>query len=90
MTDCERCAVSKPDPVPYLTHEKDMERMERMNFHQFIVIIVLIVALVASNLGWVIYENQFVDERIAEKYDLSVSQIKRIVHRGEDAVFFGN
>ena len=62
MTDCERCAVSKPDPVPYLTHEKDMARMERMNFHQFFVIIVLIVALVASNLGWIVYESQFEEE----------------------------
>lgn len=34
--------------------------------------------------------NGLTYERIAEKYDLSVSQIKRIVHRGEDAVFFDN
>ena len=61
MTDCERCTVSRPEPVPFLTHEKDMARMERVNFHQWIVILVLIVALVASNVGWVIYENQFED-----------------------------
>lgn len=34
--------------------------------------------------------NGLTYERIAEKYGLSVSQIKRIVHRGEDAVFFDN
>ena len=43
--------------------------MERVNFHQWIVILVLIVALIASNLGWVIYESQFVDTEVAQEVD---------------------
>ena len=34
--------------------------------------------------------NGLTYERIAEKYNLSVSQVKRIVYRGENAVFFDN
>ncbi len=43
--------------------------MERVNLHQWIVILVLIVALVASNVGWVIYENQFVDTEVTQEVD---------------------
>ena len=43
--------------------------MERVNFHQWIVILVLIVALIASDLGWVIYESQFVDTEVAQEVD---------------------
>lgn len=32
--------------------------------------------------------NGLTYERIAEKHQLSVSQVKRIIHRGENAVFF--
>lgn len=48
--------------IPYFTHEADMERLERANKRSFVLILILIVALVGSNLAWIIYENQFVDE----------------------------
>lgn len=32
----------------------------------------------------------FTYERIAERHNLSVSQVKRIIHKGENAVFFDN
>ena len=36
-----------------------MTRMERMNHRLWIVIIILIIALIASNLAWIIYDQQF-------------------------------
>ena len=34
--------------------------------------------------------NGFTYEQLAERYHLSVSQIKRIVYHGENAIFFHN
>lgn len=34
--------------------------------------------------------NGLTYERIAEKYRLSVSQVKRIIYRGENTIFFDN
>lgn len=69
MTDCERCTISKPDPVPYLTHEKDMARMERTNFRLWIVVLVLTGMLLATNLGWVYYESQFMETETTIEQD---------------------
>ena len=43
--------------VPYIVYEGEMARAERRDKRQWIVIIVLIVALLASNIGWMIYNN---------------------------------
>ena len=49
------------EQIPYIAHEADMTRMERMNRRLWILCLVLIVALIGSNVGWIIYENQFED-----------------------------
>lgn len=45
--------------IPYIAFESSQARMERVNKRLWIVILVLIVALVGTNVGWIIYENQW-------------------------------
>lgn len=47
--------------IPYFVHEGEMSRAERTNKRMWILVIILIVALIATNLGWIIYENQYSD-----------------------------
>jgi len=45
--------------IPYIAFESSQARMERVNKKLWIVILVLIVALVGTNVGWIVYENQW-------------------------------
>lgn len=47
--------------VDIYVHEQDMSRMERSNARSHFLNIVLIVILLATNIGWIYYENQFTD-----------------------------
>lgn len=47
------------EQIPYIAHEADMTRMERMNRRLWILNIILILILLATNAGWLIYENSF-------------------------------
>ena len=58
-------------------HEGDMARMERTNHRLWIVVLVLIVALIGTNVAWIYYESQFIEE-------VSVEQE---VDTGEDDAF---
>lgn len=49
------------EQIPYIAHEADMTRMERMNRRLWITNIILILILLATNAGWLIYENSFED-----------------------------
>lgn len=49
--------------VDIYVHEQDMSRMERSNARSHFLNIVLIVILLATNIGWIYYENQFTDIR---------------------------
>lgn len=49
------------EQIPYVAHEADMTRMERMNRRLWILNIILILILLATNAGWLIYENSFED-----------------------------
>ena len=48
--------------VPYIVYESEMARLERIIKRQFCLIIVALIFLVGTNLYWVWYESQFVDE----------------------------
>lgn len=48
--------------VPYIVYESEMARLERIIKKQFILIIVSLIFLVGTNLCWIWYENQFVNE----------------------------
>ena len=60
----------KPIPadynIPYFVHQENMNRMDmshkRIEKWHLGIIVLLIVLLVGTNLYWVYYENQFVDE----------------------------
>lgn len=53
-------------------HEKEMTRMETANKRWFISFIVVLFMLFASNLAWIIYENQFQDVSITQEADTAV------------------
>lgn len=48
--------------VPYIVYESEMARLERIIKKQFILVIVSLIFLVGTNLYWIWYENQFIDE----------------------------
>lgn len=48
--------------IPYFCHEGDMARAERTIKRLWILCILLIVLLVGTNIAWIHYENQFMDE----------------------------
>lgn len=47
--------------------ESQGDRLERTNKRLFIIIILLLVSLVGTNLGWICYENQFIDSLSVEQ-----------------------
>ena len=55
--------------IPYYVHEWEMFRMERMNKRWFIAFLIVLAMLFATNIGWVIYESQFVEEVITQEVD---------------------
>ena len=58
---CNGCGTgNQPISVPYIVHESSMVRAERQAKRLIAIIILLIVLLVGSNIGWLIYESQFV------------------------------
>lgn len=48
--------------VPYIVYESEMARLERIIKRQFCLIIVALIFLVGTNLYWIWYEQQFIDE----------------------------
>ena len=69
---CNSCGSENQNiVVPYAAHEIAIATSERHSKRLWIVILVLIVALIASNLAWIIYEEQFETvETITEEYDI--------------------
>lgn len=48
--------------VPYIVYESEMARLERIIKRQFVLIIASLFFLVGTNLYWIWYESQFIDE----------------------------
>jgi hypothetical protein len=48
--------------IPYIAHEGMMARQERTIKRLWILCIIIFIALIATNAGWIYYEQQFVDE----------------------------
>ena len=76
--------MNLPD-VPYLAHEEEMTRMERSVKRWFIGWIITFVALVLTNIGWVIYENQYQDV-VTETYTAETDQGGTAVVNGSGEV----
>ena len=64
MPDCESCKEKQRliEPIPFIAHESAMARMERTIKRLWILLMILVVLLVGSNVAWIIYESQFVEE----------------------------
>lgn len=48
--------------VPYVVYEAEMARAERREKRQWVIILILIAALLLSNIAWIVYESQYIDE----------------------------
>lgn len=48
--------------VPYIVFEGEMVRLERIVKRLFVLVVILIVLLFGTNIYWIWYENQFIDE----------------------------
>ena len=59
-------------------------RLERTNKRYFVLIIILVVALISSNLGWLYYESQFVDEKTVIEADQEADNLSKNVIIGGD------
>ena len=58
---CNECKSENINVVvPYVVHEATVARQERQIKRMWIALIVAISMLFASNVGWLIYESQFV------------------------------
>lgn len=51
--------------IPYVAYESALARADRINGRLWVLCIILSVMLIFTNLGWVIYESQFVDEYVS-------------------------
>ena len=49
------------EQIPYVAFESALARLERTNRRLFILCIILILLLLATNRGWLYYENSFED-----------------------------
>lgn len=47
--------------------ESQGDRLERTNKRLFVIVILLLVSLVGTNIGWIYYENQFIDSLSIEQ-----------------------
>lgn len=57
------------DTVSFVAFESACTRLERSNRRIFILCVILAAALVASNTGWIIYENQFQDVEVTQEVE---------------------
>lgn len=58
---CNGCGTENQNVnVPYVVHEATVARQERQIKRMWIALIVAVTMLFASNMGWLIYESQFV------------------------------
>ena len=73
--------------IPYFAHEGEMARMERANKRLWIIIIILIVALIGTNLAWVVYENQFVEEVVSVEQEVDTGDGTAVVSGTGDAIY---
>jgi hypothetical protein len=68
---CNGCGTDSKAPanIPFVAHEKEMERKDRTEKRLWIIIIMLIVLLVGTNGAWIWYESQFeaVEETLTQE-----------------------
>ena len=50
------------EQIPYIAFESTTSRLERANRRLWILCIILVFLLLATNIAWIIYEAQFIEE----------------------------
>lgn len=68
---CNSCNSNEMATMPIAQHEKDQSRLMSIIKWLISVIIILIILLVGSNVGWLIYENQFETVETTEEYAIT-------------------
>ena len=51
--------------IPYIAYESALTRADKTNKRLWILCIILTALLIITNIGWIVYESQFVDEYIS-------------------------
>jgi hypothetical protein len=77
--------MEKDEKISYFVHEGEMARMERHVKRLFIMWIVTFAALVLTNIGWIVYENQFQDV-VTETYTAETDQGGTAIANGSGEV----
>ena len=57
--DCNTCKEKRLEPVPYFSHEKDMDIMNRINKRWFVAWLITFILLVSVVAGFIWYESQW-------------------------------
>lgn len=55
------------ETIPYIAYESSLTRADKTNKRLWILNIILMVLLLATNITWIIYENQYIDEISVEQ-----------------------
>lgn len=71
---CNGCGADVLAVMPIAQHEKDQNRLMKIIKWLVAVIALLIVLLVGSNIGWLIYENQFETVETVEEVIIDAQQ----------------
>lgn len=69
--DCTTCKELRrqSESVPFIAHESALARLERQSKRLWIALILTLIMLVGSNVGWLIYESQIMEEYITQEID---------------------
>ena len=71
--------------IPYYVHEGEMSRMERVNKRLWLALLIIFLAFVGTNVGWIVYENQFVDV-VTTDYSADAEDNGTAIINGEGSV----
>ena len=85
---CNGCGTDSKAPanIPFVAHEKEMERKDRTEKRLWIVILLLIVLLVGTNAAWIWYDSQFETVEVVEDYELSADDGCNAIVNGDGSV----
>ena len=69
MNKFDDLLIKDDDMISAALHEKEMTRMETANKRWFIAFLVVLAMLFATNVAWIVYENQFEDVVVTQDND---------------------
>jgi hypothetical protein len=75
--------MNKPETISYFEHEAAMARQERHVKRLWILCIIIFFSLIATNAGWIWYENQFEDVVTTVTQDTPSGNNNFIGHDGD-------